>query len=79
MSAIFEWKSLDSNGQNQVADQGFSLKQWFAGGAQSRSLRKPGCAHCYLRVFVMNKVYKMPSFPPIPKKKKKLASDWLIL
>ena len=29
-------KTLDSNDQNQVADQRFSLKQWFAGGAQSR-------------------------------------------
>ena len=27
-------------------------KQWFAGGAQSRGLRKPGCGHCYLRFFV---------------------------
>ena len=41
--------TLDSNDQNQVADQRFSLKQWFAGGAQSRGLRKPGCGHCYLR------------------------------
>ena len=30
----------------------FSLKQWFAGGAQSRGLRKPGDGHCYLRFFV---------------------------
>ena len=28
-------KTLDSNDHNQVADQQFSLKQWFAGGAQS--------------------------------------------
>ena len=35
-------KTLDSNDQNQVADPRFSLKQWFAGGAQSRGLRKPG-------------------------------------
>ena len=35
-------KTLDSNDQNQVADQQFSLKQWFAGGAQSSGLRKPG-------------------------------------
>ena len=42
-------KTLDSNDQNQVADQQFSLKQRFAGGAQSRGLRKPGCGHCYLR------------------------------
>ena len=39
-------KTLDSNDQNQVADQRFSLKQWFAGGAQSRGLRKRGCGHC---------------------------------
>ena len=38
-------KTLDSN------DQRFSLKKWFAGGAQSRGLRKPGCGHCYLRLF----------------------------
>ena len=44
-------KTLDSNDQIQVADQRFSLKQWFAGGAQSRGLRKPGCGHCYLRFF----------------------------
>ena len=47
-------KTLDSNDQNQVADQRFSLKQWFAGGAQSRGLRKPGCGHCYLRFFTAN-------------------------
>ena len=45
-------ETLDSNDQNQVADQRFSLKQLFAGGAQSRGLRKPGCGHCYLRFFV---------------------------
>ena len=44
-------KTLDGNDQNQVADQRFSLKQWFSGGAQSRGLRKPGCGHCYLRFF----------------------------
>ena len=46
-------KILDSNDQNQVADvaERFSLKQWFAGGAQSRGLRKPSCGHCYLRFF----------------------------
>ena len=27
--------------RTKVADQRFSLKQWFAGGAQSRGLRKP--------------------------------------
>ena len=37
--------------RTKVADQLFSLKQWFAGGAQSRGLRKPGCGHCYLRFF----------------------------
>ena len=45
------WKTLDSNDQNQVAEQRFSLKQWFAGGAQCRGLRKPSCGHCYLRFF----------------------------
>ena len=34
-----ERKTLDSNDQKQVADQLFSLKQWFAGGAQSRGIR----------------------------------------
>ena len=51
ISSWFIGKTLDSNDQNQVADQRFSLKQWFAGGAQSRGLRKPGCGHCYLRFF----------------------------
>ena len=51
-------KALDSNVQNQVADQRFSLKQWFAGGAQSRGLRKPGCGHCYLRFFIGETVQK---------------------
>ena len=37
--------------RTKVADQRFSLKQWFAGGAQSRGLRKPGCGHCYLMFF----------------------------
>ena len=51
MELCTEWKPLDSNDQNQVADQRFSLKQWFAGGAHSHGLRKPGCGHCYLRFF----------------------------
>ena len=33
--------------RTKVADQRFSLKQWFAGGAESRGLRKPDCGHCY--------------------------------
>ena len=51
MQAINKGKTLDSNDQNQVADQRFSLKQWFAGCAQSRGLRKPGGGHYYLRFF----------------------------
>ena len=47
-------RQLDSNDQNQVADQRFSLKQWFAVGAQSRGLRKPCCGHCYLRFFAVS-------------------------
>ena len=43
LQVISSRKTLDSNDQNQVANQRFSLKQWFAGGAQSRGLRKPGC------------------------------------
>ena len=39
------------NDLNQVADQQFSLKQWFAAGAHSCRLRKTGSAHCYLRIF----------------------------
>ena len=35
-------KTLDSNDQKQVADQRFSLKQWFAGRAQSAGSKKPG-------------------------------------
>ena len=46
-------KTLDSNDQNQR----FSLKKWFAGGAQSRGLRKPGCGHCYLRFFMTTSTY----------------------
>ena len=44
-------QTLDSNDQNQVADQRFLVKQWFAGGTQSHRLRKPGCGHCYFKVF----------------------------
>ena len=42
---------LDPCSTPSVADQRFSLKQWFAGGAQSRGLRKFGCGHCCLRFF----------------------------
>ena len=44
------WKTLNNNDLNQVADQRFSLKQWFAAGAHSCRLRKSGSAHCYLRI-----------------------------
>ena len=38
-----KFSGLSRNGpRNQVADHRFSLKQWFAGGAQSRGLRKRG-------------------------------------
>ena len=43
---IIYWSILYQHGQR------FSLKQWFAGGAQSRGLRKPGCGHRYLRFFI---------------------------
>ena len=56
-------KTLDSNDQNQVAGQRFSLKQWFAGGAQSRGLRKPGCGHGYLR-FLSFHCLGTPTWPP---------------
>ena len=51
VASVFTRKTLDSIDQNQVADQRLSLKQRFAGGAQSRGLRKPGCGHCYLKFF----------------------------
>ena len=35
----------------KVADQRFSLKQWFAGGAQSRWLRKPWLWSLLFKVF----------------------------
>ena len=57
-------KTLDSNDQNQVADLRFSLKQWFAGGAQSRGLRKPGCGHCYLRFFLRLSLVVTARFEP---------------
>ena len=41
-------KTSDSNDQNQFGDQRFSLKQWCAGGAESRGLRKPGFGHFFL-------------------------------
>ena len=40
-----------SNNRDQAAEQRFSLKQWFAGSANSRRLRKTGSSHCYVRVF----------------------------
>ena len=46
-------KTLDSNDQNQVADQRISLKQWFAGGAQSRGLRKPACGRLLVVVIII--------------------------
>ena len=35
-------KTLNNNDLNQVADQQFLLKQWFAAGVHSSRLRKPG-------------------------------------
>ena len=51
-SAITNLKILRElgRGENDVKD---SLKQWFAGSAQSRGLRKPGCGRCYLRFFIV--------------------------
>ena len=46
-------RQLNNRSANQVADQRFLLKQWFAGrfagGAQSRGPRKPGSAMSALR------------------------------
>ena len=56
-----KWKTLNNNDLNQVADQQFSLKQWFAAGAHSCRLRKPGSGHCYYRFFVQ-KGFCRPSF-----------------
>ena len=41
----------NNNDLNHVADQRFSLKQWFAAVAHSGTLKKTGSAHCYLRIF----------------------------
>lgn len=35
-------KTLNKNDLNQVADQQFLLKQWFAAGVHPSRLRKPG-------------------------------------
>ena len=61
MSTVFRAGTLirdtvqKSNQIKQVADQRFSLKQWFA---QSRRLRKPGCGHCYVRFFNQTTITK---------------------
>ena len=61
---------LNNNDLDQVADQRFSLKQWFAVGAHYCRLRKPGSGHCYLRILVENRVipgnsrYQTPSGCP---------------
>ena len=44
-------RTLTNNDLNQVVDQWFLLKQWFAAVADSRRLRKTGSVHCYLRIF----------------------------
>ena len=48
--AMLMWKAFNSKNRNQVADQRFSLKQWFSAGAHSWRLRKTGSAHFYLRI-----------------------------
>ena len=45
-------KTLNNTDLNQVTDQRFSLKQWFAAGACSCRFRKTGSEHCHLRIFV---------------------------
>ena len=42
--------------RNQVADQRFSLKHWFAAGAHSCRPRKAGPAHCYIRISELQRV-----------------------
>ena len=51
-----DWKTLNKNDLDQVADQRFSLKQWFAAGAHSCRLRKTGSAHCYSTIFFENMI-----------------------
>ena len=46
-----EGETVNSNDRNQVADQRFSLKQWFTAGAHSCRPKKTGSAHCYLKIF----------------------------
>ena len=48
ISRPFENANFD---RNQVTDQRFSLKQWFAADVHSgRPLRKTSSVHCYLRI-----------------------------
>ena len=47
-SAIFNRKTTNKNDLNKVAEQRFSLKQWFAAGAHSCRLRKT----CYICSFL---------------------------
>ena len=47
--------------RTKVANQRFSRKQWFAGGAQSRGFSLAGCGHCYLRLFLINHTAAMLS------------------
>lgn len=44
---FFRRETLVNNDLNQVADQQFSLQQWFAVGVQSCRLTKSGFVICY--------------------------------
>lgn len=44
---FFRRETLINNNLNQVADQQFSLQQWFAVGVQSCRLTKSGFVICY--------------------------------
>ena len=50
------WKTLNINDRNQVADERFSIKQWFAVGDHSCRLRKTSFAYCYLRIYLFPRV-----------------------
>lgn len=48
-TSLIALAGLHNNDLNQVSDQRFSLKRWFATVAHSCRIRKPGSGHCYLR------------------------------
>ena len=49
----------------RVADQRFSLKEWFVADAYSCRLRRTGPAHCYLRIFCTGRAEEKLSWSPL--------------